>query len=58
MSKRKWIEIVVYFDDNMVQILRRKDFESSTTDVLKLQALYAVKELGDTLNELLGEAEV
>ena len=57
MSKRKMYEIAVYFDDNTVHILRRKDFEGMGPDGLKLDAIRAIIEFGKTLADRLEEAE-
>ncbi|GAH45501.1 unnamed protein product [marine sediment metagenome] len=57
MSQRKWIEIIVNFDDGWSHIIKRKDYMDTGVSLLKLDAIRAVRQLVENIDDHLVEAE-
>lgn len=57
MEKREWYQIVVHFVDGYSTVLTRDDFEMRGSKTQELQAIQAIRDFAQVLNNILGEAE-
>ena len=57
MKKREWVEIAVYFDDNWVQHIKRKDIGQLNFEHLAPRLTDDIRRFYKDLRTLLGEAE-
>jgi len=57
MVEREWVEIVVYFDDNWVHTIKRKNLRATVNNDLGADVMRAVKDLSRGLHQLEWETE-
>ena len=57
MSERKWMEIIIDYDDGTSTRIRRANFDKLEEMRPAMEALLHAKRMQKNLNRLLGEAE-
>jgi len=57
MTEREWVEITVYFNDNWVHVIKRKNLRATLDDELGKDVIRAVKDVSQGLHQVEWEAE-